>query len=58
MKTVARSRLSTPAMIAGGELKYTKVIMNGVLKEWVGIGWIELRQATPADIKKYPTVED
>jgi hypothetical protein len=58
MKTVARSRLSTPAMIAGGELKYTKVIMDGVLKEWVGIGWIDLGKPTAEDYKQYPTVED
>ena len=43
-------------MVNGNETKYKIVIDNGVLKNWVGIGWIELRKATPQDQDKYPTV--
>jgi len=56
MKTIARSKLSNHRMIAGNEKKYSVVIVDGILKEWVGIGWIELRQATKKDKEKYPTV--
>jgi hypothetical protein len=53
MKTVKRSELSNMKMVAGNEKKYDAVIVDGVVKEWVGIGWIET-DAKP-DPKKYPT---
>ena len=55
MKIIKRSEVSNTKMIAGNEKKYTKVIDDGVVKEWVGIGWIALDE-TP-DPKKYPTLE-
>ena len=58
MKTVKRSDVTNFAMAAGKEKKITHIILDGILKEWVGIGWIDKREATPQDIKKYPTVKD
>ena len=55
-KTVHASELSTMAMVAGNENKYSIIIDKRILKEWVGIGWIELRTASTADKEKYPTV--
>lgn len=43
-------------MAAGNELLYPIVIDEGFVKEWVGIGWIDLGTATEDDYKKYPTV--
>ena len=58
MTTVKRSALSNFKMAAGNEKRISKVILDGMLKEWVGIGWVDLRRATAADLKKYPTVKD
>lgn len=57
MTEVHARELSKEAMAAGNEAKYQCVIDNGQLKEWVGIGWIELREASPSDYEYYPTVE-
>jgi len=56
MSLVQAKNLSTLAMTTGGESKYSKVVDGGVLKEWVGIGWIPLRTATKADKAQYPKV--
>lgn len=58
MPTVARSELSNIRMVAGNEKKYSMVIINDGLQEWVGIGWVYIRLATDDDRKDYPTVED
>lgn len=55
-KTIPFSRISTLAMTAGGEKKLKRVILQGRLKHWVGIGWHDLRQATESDRKTYKTV--
>jgi len=55
-KTVHASELSNIAMAERNETKYSIVIDQRILKEWVGIGWIELRTASTADKEKYPTV--
>ena len=44
-------------MVAGNEKKYPVVIDDGVLMEWVGIGWIDARIAIPADYDHYPEVQ-
>ena len=54
--TVRRRELSNIRMVGGNERKYKAVIQDGVLKEWVGFGWIEVRDATPEDNEKYPVV--
>ena len=56
MKTVRRSELNNLRMAAGNEGKYDIVILDGMVKQWVGIGWIGGTKATKEDIKKYPTV--
>jgi hypothetical protein len=53
---VPASDLSTIKMVAGNEKKYTRVIDDGVVKSWVGIGWVEEREATTEDLAQYPTV--
>lgn len=55
---IARCELSNLRMVAGNEKKYSKVVIDGKLKEWIGIGWIELRDATADDRKRYPEVEE
>lgn len=54
--TIKRKEVSNGNMIAGNEKKYSVVILDGQLKEWVGIGWIDIGKATAADVEKYPTV--
>lgn len=56
MKTVAAEKLSIRAMVAGNENKFSKVIDDGVLKEWVGIGWIDCGRATKAQRQQFPKV--
>ena len=57
MKEIPAKELTTSAMVARNESKYSIVIDCGIVKEWVGIGWINLREATPPDYDKYPTVK-
>ncbi len=49
METVKASELSKFKMAGGNEKKYQAVIDDGILKEWVAIGWVDLRQATDED---------
>lgn len=53
-KLCDRGELSNLRMVAGNERKYDKVIDDGELKEWVGFGWITLREAVEEDYEKYP----
>ena len=55
-KKVNRKKLTNLAMVNGNEKKYSIVIDSNTVKEWVGIGWIELREATDSDRETYPTV--
>lgn len=55
-KTVRRSACSRIAMVGRNERKFTRVIDDGVLKEWVAIGWIDIRKATKSDRSRYPKV--
>lgn len=57
-KTVKRSQVSNTAMIQGGEKTISRIIMDGVVKNWVGIGWVDEGEATAEDKKKYPTLVD
>ena len=54
---VKASELSTLKMTAGNEDRYSKVIHDGRLLQWVGIGWIDLRAATEKDYSNYSEVE-
>lgn len=53
---IPRGELSNLRMAAGNEKKFTVVIDDRTVKEWVGIGWVDLRRATADDIAKYPRV--
>lgn len=44
-------------MTTGGEDRISKIILDGVVKEWVGIGWIDIGTATPDDYSKIPEVK-
>ncbi len=56
MKTIAREQLSNLHMTAGGEKRCSVVIDGDRVKEWVGIGWIDLRKATAKDRRLFPAV--
>lgn len=56
MNTVKSSELASFRMVAGNEKKYDKVVHNGVVKQWVGFGWVSEGPATDEDIAQYPTV--
>lgn len=55
-KTYPRWKTHT-AVMGNGNDKPSRVIDGDKLMEYVGIGWIEIRQATIADKKRYPTLE-
>ena len=57
VKKVKATELSNFRMAGHNEMKYPAVIDNGILKEWVAIGWVDLREATPEDHKIFPVVE-
>jgi hypothetical protein len=57
MKTVNAKELQNIRMAGHNEKKYPVVIDNGVLKEWVAIGWVDVREATQKDYEKFPVVE-
>ena len=55
--TVNASDLSLLKMVAGGEKRHKIVVdTDGILKEWVGMGWINLRAASQADRERWPRV--
>lgn len=57
IKTVNASDLSLLKMVAGGEKRHRVVVdTDGILKEWVGFGWIDLRPASEADRERWPRV--
>lgn len=53
--TIAVSELSNLKMVTRNEKKFTYVIHNGMLKQWVGIGWIDVRKPTAKDKEMYLT---
>ncbi len=53
---IPASELSNLRMATGNEKKYTHVIHDGVLKHWVGYGWVSEGPATPEDYTLYPEV--
>lgn len=56
MRTVTRHEISQSMMVAGNEEKYSKIILDGKVLEWVAIGWIEIDDKP--DMRKYPVVID
>jgi len=57
-KTVKRSQLTNCAMISGGEKKISRVILDGTVRNWVGIGWVDEGKPTTQQQKELPTVID
>lgn len=53
---VKASELEKLKMVAGNEDKYNIIIDDGKVCQWVAIGWIELRDASKEDYKKFPEV--
>jgi len=46
-------------MVEGGESRITKIIHQGRVKEWVGIGWIDVTDSTtPMERRALPVVKD
>lgn len=56
MRTVTFQEVSIMAMASGGERTISNVIHDGKLMHWVGIGWVEVREATEADKEQHPSV--
>lgn len=54
---VTRKDITNMAMTTGNEKKFQKVIHNGMIKQWVGIGWVTERHARPEELNKYPIVK-
>ncbi len=46
--------MRTISMVVRNEKKLNKVIHERKIKEWVGIGWIDLTEPSFNDLKKYP----
>lgn len=57
--TVNIEEVNNLRMVCENENKFRKVIHGGQLKEWVGIGWIVIKEKPDyLDRKHYPTVVD
>ncbi len=56
-KPVSYHDVSTISMVVKNESKIKQIIHDGAVKEWVGIGWIEIRHAQASDYLKIPQVE-
>ena len=55
---VSRNDLTTWKMVTGNEDTYSTVIDGDRLREWVGIGWIDVGMATDEHRAIYPTIKD
>lgn len=54
--TVESRELSTRRMGCGGEGKPERVILDGRIMFYVGIGWVDERPATQEDAEAFPVV--
>jgi hypothetical protein len=57
-KPIKRSELSTIKMTTGNEDRISKVILDGNVRQWVGIGWVDEGPATETDKLTIPRVID
>lgn len=57
-KPVTYQQVSTIHMVEKGETTHPRVIHDGIVKNWVGFGWVEERGATEEDYNKYPEVKN
>ena len=53
---VKASELTTLKMSCGNAKKFSRVIEDGMVKNWVGIGWVTEHKATAKDMLRYPKV--
>jgi hypothetical protein len=53
-ETVERSQLSNLKMVSGGEKRYSKIVCDGHVQQWVGIGWVNEGPATLTDYASLP----
>jgi hypothetical protein len=44
-------------MVSGGEARFLEIILDGMVKHWVGFGWIDMREATKEDYLKIREVK-
>lgn len=51
---VSLNDLGIISMVAHNENKYQTVIFEGIVKDWVSIGWMDLREATNDDYLRFP----
>ncbi len=54
-KGIKREELTNLRMSAGNAKKFTKVICDGFVQQWVGIGWVKERKATKRDLETIPS---
>ncbi len=57
-KTVTRKKCTYIAMVNGNEKNHPRIIMGGIVKNWVGFGWVDEGKATAKHKKMYPTLVD
>lgn len=57
-RTVKRSELSTFAMLTGNEKRISAVILDGTVRKWVGIGWVDEGKPTKEQKRTLPVVVD
>lgn len=58
IQTVKRAELTNRAMIAGNEDKYTRVIVDGTVRMWVGFGWVNEGKPSASERKTLPKAID
>lgn len=56
--TVSRRDLETIPMVAGNEKRISAVILDGTVRRWVGIGWVDEGKPTPSQRRILPRVVD
>lgn len=57
-KTIKRSKLSNLSMVASGEKSISKVIIDGTVKQWAGVGWVNEGKPTKHQTETLPHVVD
>lgn len=54
MSAIPLSELSTIRMVAGGEKTHDTVVVDGVRKKWVGIGWVDEGPPSAEELQTLP----
>ena len=53
-----RSDVSNVAMVGGNEKRFTRIICDGRVQNWVGIGWVDEGPPSIAQQGRLPIVVD